>query len=118
MTNKQKQRIERKKKKICAFLTIARMNDQDRTEKLKAENASEINDVSDESNLSVNPMAGDGPCRKRIRKESDDQVRGETVEQVPESNQNLSVSIQKINLSLFELNVIIFFPGNVTAIWN
>lgn len=33
MTTKQMERIERKKKKICAFLTIARLNDQDRLEK-------------------------------------------------------------------------------------
>ena len=61
------------------------MNDQDKLEKLQGKE-----EKSNDNGLDVNPMAGDGPSRKRLRKDSAGEVRNEA--EVNVENQNESVS--------------------------
>ncbi|KAK6645582.1 hypothetical protein RUM43_001859 [Polyplax serrata] len=72
LTTKQLQRIEKKKKKALAYLAIAELNDQDRYEKQMKllEKNEPISDDSDDAVYSnLNMMSGDGPSRKKLKKE-------------------------------------------------
>ncbi|KAL0270988.1 UNVERIFIED_CONTAM: hypothetical protein PYX00_008239 [Menopon gallinae] len=90
LTTKQLQRLERKKKKISAFLTIAKLNDRDRYDRQiklmqKSESQKEEEDEEEEEEVeedkqktelpsdSISQQRNEGPCRKKLKKEENEE---------------------------------------------
>ncbi|XP_069701462.1 uncharacterized protein Rexo5 isoform X2 [Periplaneta americana] len=71
LTSKQLQRIEKKKKKMAAYLEIAKLNDKDREAKALMHRNREESESSDaDSNTGARTLR-EGPSRKRHKKDND-----------------------------------------------
>lgn len=68
LTAKQIQRIEKKKKKLAAFLEIAKLNDKDRAAKAAFRHIRKNSEPMDMEDSISEPSSPDGPCRKRHKK--------------------------------------------------